>query len=161
MKKNYVVITLWLIMTATVFVYGEQNKEASSSAVVDKNKKGTDTLVVNARLIEIPGKLPANDLYDYVYVMKYRIINVIQGMCAEKEILVGQYNPRIARNMVKDKKMDQYVNGNVTKFNVGDKHTLKLIQPIESVWKDAVEDEYKYTEDESERYFAVETDILK
>jgi hypothetical protein len=159
MKNNSVVITLWLIMTGTIFVYSEQTKEASANIVTDKNTKGSDTLIVNARLIEIPGKLPPNDLYNYVYIMKYRIVNVVQGSCAEKEILVGQYNPLIARSMVKDKKMDQYVNGNLNKFTIGEKHTLKLIQPIESVWKDAIEDEYM--EDESQRYFAVETNILK
>lgn len=149
MKKNLVLLTLWFIFLINFFVFS------------DNLKKDADTLIVNARLIEIPGNYPENVLYDYVYVMKYRIINVVQGSYVEKEILVGQYNPRMARNLIKDKKMDQFVNGNVTKFNVGEKHTLKLIHPIESVWKDAVEDEYKYLGDESERYFAVETNILK
>src|SRR5660397_222779 len=33
-----------------------------------------DSLVITARLIEIPGKFAPNDLYNYVYIMKYRVV---------------------------------------------------------------------------------------
>lgn len=136
---------------------GKDNSATTTSSSV-KDAPKTDTLVVKARLVEIPGKLPANDLYNYVYIMKYRVLSVEKGICKEQEILVGQYNPLIARSMIKDK-MDQYVNGNVKKFVVGEKHILKLTTPVESVWKDALEDEY--IDIDSDRYFALETNIAE
>ncbi len=119
--------------------------------------KKTDAEVI-ARLTEIPGKMPGNDLYNYVYVFKYRVISVISGNVQEKEILVGQYNPRIARDQIKDA-MAKNVSGNVQAFHAGDVHRLKLVQPMTGVWEGAVEDEY--FDDETPRWFAVKTDSEK
>jgi hypothetical protein len=113
---------------------------------------------VVARLVEIPGKLPANDLYNYVYIFKYKVLQVVSGQVAEKEILVGQYNPRSAREQVKDK-MDPFVGGTLQAFKAGEVHRLKLVKPLELVWKDAIEDEY--FDDTSARYFALQTDAEK
>ena len=44
----------------------------------------TDTLIVIARLIEIPSKFVPNDLYNYVYIMKYSILKVEKGKHAVK-----------------------------------------------------------------------------
>jgi hypothetical protein len=118
----------------------------------------TDTIVVTALLAEIPGKFAPNDLYDYVYIMKYRVIKVEKGKYAEKEILVGQYNPLIPRAKIKDK-MDALVNGNADRFQVGVKHRLKLITPISAMWNDAIEDDY--IDSELDKYFALQTDIIK
>jgi len=114
-----------------------------------------DTLVVLARLIEIPGKFPPNDLYNYVYIMKYRVLKVVKGTYGSQEILVGHYNPRIPRKQIHDK-MVPNVKGSLSAFEVNAKHRLVLIHPIESVWKDAVEDEY--TDSDMEKYFAVVAD---
>lgn len=121
-------------------------------------KAKSDTIVVKARLLEIPGTFPPNELYDYVYIMKYKIIQVVKGSFSGQEILVGQYNPLKARKQVKDK-MDANVDGDVEKFEVGAKHQLTLITPIEKVWKGAVEDEF--IDEEGNKYFAVKTDLLK
>ncbi|MFW5960744.1 MAG: hypothetical protein ACOCSE_06455 [Chitinivibrionales bacterium] len=114
----------------------------------------SDTLVVKARLIEIPGTFPPNDLYDYVYVMKYRVLSVEKGEYDSRNILVGQYNPLIPRDKINDD-MKESVRGNVKEFREGDKHILQLIEPITTVWQDAVEDEY--FESELVKYYAVET----
>lgn len=115
-------------------------------------------LEIEARLVEIPGKMPKNDLYNYVYVFRYKVIRVIQGSYSGKEILVGQYNPLMARTAVKDK-MDAFVNGNLQSFKAGEVHSLKLVKPMESVWKEALEDEY--FDDNSDRWFAIETNAVK
>lgn len=133
------------------------NETAAASASEKKSSK-TDTLVVKARLVEIISKMPSNDAYDYIFILKYRVISVEKGICQDKEILVGQYNPLIARSMITDK-MDRYVNGNLKKFVAGEKHTLMLIQPIELVWNGPVED--GYFDLDSDRYFAVETNIAE
>ena len=127
---------------------------ASLWAKVEK----VDTLVVTALLAEIPGKFAPNDLYNYVYIMKYKVLKVEKGTYAEKEVLVGQYNPLIPRAKIKDK-MDPLVNGNADQFKVGVKHRLKLLTPISAVWNDAIDDDY--IDSELDKYFALQTDIIK
>jgi hypothetical protein len=117
-----------------------------------------DSLIVTARLIEVAGKFPPNDLYNYVYIMKYRIIAIEKGAYDGPEIFIGHYNPLIQRNAIKDK-MDPFVAGDVPAFEVGATHRLVLIKPIDKVWKDAVQDEY--FDSELDKYFAVRADIVK
>jgi hypothetical protein len=114
-------------------------------------KSSGDTIKMEARLIEIPGKFPSNDLYNYVYIMKYKVIKVVKGAYTNKEILVGHYNPLVPRDGIKDK-MAETVHGNVKRFEVNDRHMLTLF-PLEKVWKDAVEDDY--TDADLESYFAI------
>jgi hypothetical protein len=121
-------------------------------------KAADDTLVVVARLTEIPGKFAPNDLYNYVYIMKYRVVKVLKGTYSNQELLVGHYNPLIPRDQIKDK-MAPRVKGGLAKFAVNDKHTLVLIKPIERIWKDAVEDEYP--DSDLDKYFALKADIAK
>jgi len=117
-----------------------------------------DTLVITARVLEIPGTFPPNDLYNYVYIMKYRVLKVEKGSFDGKEILVGHYNPLIARKDVDDK-MDEYVDGDVEKFEEGARHRLVLIPNITDVWQEALEDEYFDIEDN--KYYCLKADIVK
>ena len=119
---------------------------------VKKSDAAGDTLVIVARVEEIPSKFPPNDLYNYVYIMKYRVVKVVKGTYTNQDILVGQYNPLIPRPQIKDK-MSKFVGGDVQKFEEGGVHTLTLIAPISLVWKDAVEDEY--FDSELTKYFAL------
>jgi hypothetical protein len=136
-----------------------KTKEASKAPEkAPAASKKNDTLVITARLVEIPGKFAPNDLYNYVYVMKYRILKVEKGTYTEKEILVGQYNPLIPRKNIKDK-MASCVSGDADKFEVGVKHTMVLVTPLESLWKDATEDEY--FDSPLKKYFALRTDNAK
>ena len=66
-----------------------------------------DPITIEGRLTEIPGKMPSNDLYSYVYVFKYKVSKVVSGKLDAKEVLVGVYNPLIARGKVKDKMADK------------------------------------------------------
>lgn len=111
-----------------------------------------DPISVEGRLTEIPGKMPSNDLYSYVYVFKYKVLAVTAGTLDAKEILVGVYNPLIARGKVTDKMADK-AKGDVGEFKAKAKHKLKLV-PLEGNWDGAVEDEY--FDDESPRYLAIE-----
>jgi hypothetical protein len=115
-----------------------------------------DTLVIVARLIEIPGKFAPNDLYNYVYIMKYRVMKVVKGSYEGQEILVGHYNPLIPRQRIRDK-MAPLARGNVSKFETGAKHALTLITPLERVWNDAVEDDY--VDSDLDKYYALAADI--
>ncbi|MBL8026478.1 MAG: hypothetical protein JNL74_08700 [Fibrobacteres bacterium] len=117
-----------------------------------------DTLVVTARLVEIPGKFTPNDIYNYVYIMKYRVVKVEKGTYAEKDILVGHYNPLIARGKVKGK-MAAFTKGDVASFTEGQTHKLTLIQPMDLVWKDNVQDEY--FDSELTKFYCLRADGVK
>ena len=111
-------------------------------------------LIVTAKLVEIPSKLPDDDLYDYAYVMRY----VVEGGPMDKQsILVAHYKPRQPRSAIKDQ-MKKFVSGKVRSFRQGDVHKLQLTPNLKSVWKGALVDEFAATDHKSVRYFALVTD---
>ena len=114
-------------------------------------------LVVTAELVDIAGQFPPNDLYNYAYVMKYRVIQVVQGTYADSVILVGQYNPRLAREEIKDEQ-DANVGGNVKSFQGGDVHYL-VLKAMDGFFTGAVEE--NYFADKRPRYWALWTDKAK
>ena len=64
-------------------------KQIACAFAGEADKKIKPDLIVQARLVEIPGKLPGNDLYSYVYVFKYRIVKVELGKTIGVEIREG------------------------------------------------------------------------
>lgn len=116
-----------------------------------------ENLKIEGKLVEVPGKMPPNDLYSYVYVFKYKVLKTVSGKTDAKEILVGVYNPLVARGQVSDK-MASKSKGDVREFKAGDKHVLTLV-PLEGNYDGAVEDEY--FDDESPRFLAVEVRAAK
>jgi len=111
-------------------------------------------LVLTAKLVEIPGKFPPDDLYDYAYVMRYEVTS---GPLSGKSILVAHYKPRQPRNKIKDK-MKPYVGGKLRSFVQGDLHKLKLSADLKKIWSGALVDEFSATDRKSPRYWALEVD---
>ena len=111
-------------------------------------------IIVTAKLVEIPGKFPEDDLYDYAYVMRYVVVG---GPMDKQSILVAHYKPRQPRSAIKDK-MKSVVSGKVRSFHQGDVHKLKLTDNLKSVWKGALVDEFSSVDHKSTRYFALVTD---
>lgn len=111
-------------------------------------------LEVTAKLVEIPSKMPPDDLYDYAYVMRYQV----QGGELDKQfILVAHYKPLVPRSKIKDKMKDQ-VGGKLRSFNQGDVHKLKLAGDLKAIWKGALVDEYAATDHKSVRYWCLQVD---
>ena len=109
---------------------------------------------VTAKLVEIPGKFPDDDLYDYAYVMKY----VVEGGPMDKQtIFVAHYKPRQPRSAIKDK-MKTVVSGKLRTFHQGDRHKLQLTANLKSVWKGALVDEFSSVDHKRTRYFALVAD---
>lgn len=109
---------------------------------------------VTAKLVEIPSKMPPDDLYDYAYVMRYQV----QGGELDKQfILVAHYKPLVPRSKIKDKMKDQ-VGGKLRAFNQGDVHKLKLAADLKAIWKGALVDEYAATDHKSIRYWCLQVD---
>ena len=111
-------------------------------------------ITVTAKLVEIPGKFPDDDLYDYAYVMRYVVVG---GPMDKQSILVAHYKPRQPRSAIKDK-MKSVVSGKVRSFHQGDVHKLQLTGNLKSVWKGALVDEFSSVDHKSTRYFALVTD---
>jgi hypothetical protein len=127
--------------------------EGAARAAVKPPVEGE--LVITATLKDIAGPFPANDIYNYAYVMRYEVDKVHQGAYPGKDILVGHYNPRFAREEVKDDQ-DPKVGGNVKSFQVGDRHYL-VLSPLDGIWTGAVEDEYY--KDKRPRHWALWADM--
>jgi hypothetical protein len=114
----------------------------------------TSTVEVTARLQNIPGKFPADELYDYVYVMQYEVVG---GSMDKQRIYVAHYKPRRARGEIDDG-MKKVVSGSLKRFEVGALHTLTLTPDMRKVWKGAVVDEFFDTDRKSRRYFCLKAD---
>lgn len=111
-------------------------------------------LDVTATLVEIPSKLPPDDLYDYAYVMRYQV----QGGDLDKQfLLVAHYKPLLPRSKIKDK-MKSQVGGKLRSFKQGDVHKLKLSPDLKQIWKGALVDEYASTDRKSIRYWCLQAD---
>lgn len=109
---------------------------------------------VTAKLVEIPSKMPPDDLYDYAYVMRYQV----QGGPLDKQfVLVAHYKPLQPRSKIKDKMKDR-VGGKLRSFTQGDVHKLKLSPDLKTIWKGALVDEYSATDRKSTRYWCLQAD---
>ena len=115
---------------------------------------GDAVITVTAKLVEIPSKLPPDDLYDYAYVMKYEVVG---GPLDKQSILVAHYKPLQPRSKIKDK-MKEHVGGKLRSFSQGDTHKLKLTSDLKKVWKGPLVDEYAATDRKSVRYWCLEAD---
>ena len=113
-----------------------------------------ETLVVTAKLVEIPSKFPPDDLYDYAYVMRYEVIG---GPLDKSSIFVAHYKPRQARSKIKDK-MKDFVAGKLRSFTVGDVHKMKLAPDLKKIWKGPLVDDFAATDHKSIRYWCLEVD---
>jgi hypothetical protein len=125
-----------------------------SSSVLPLAHAESAPVEVTAKLIEIPSKLPPDDLYDYAYVMRYQV----QGGSLDKQfILVAHYKPLQPRSKIKDK-MKEHVGGKLRSFTPGDVHKLKLSPDLKAIWKGPLLDEYSVTDRKSVRYWCLQAD---
>ena len=127
---------------------------ASASQAGEPAGAPASTLEVTARLQKIPGKFPADELYDYVYVMQYEVQG---GPMDKQKIYVAHYKPRRVRAEIDDN-MKKVVSGSLKRFEVGALHQLTLTPDMRKVWKGAVVDEFFDTDRKSKRYFCLKVD---
>jgi len=110
---------------------------------------------VTARLSEILGKFPPNNLYDYAYVMKYRVLKTHRGMVEGEDIYVGHYNPLKPRARAADK-FSGKIGGNVDQFQVGQVHRMALDFPLDGCYMGGIID--KHIMEPGTRYWAMWTE---
>jgi hypothetical protein len=126
----------------------------SPTNAVDKEISTLGTAEVTAQLVEIPGEFPSNDLYNYAYVLKYKVLKTHRGSIPTVEILVGQYNPLKPRAQAQDDASGK-VGGQLTSFRTGDIHRMALESPLDHFWMGGIVD--KYFGSGGTRYWAVWT----
>src|SRR4051794_16810196 len=139
----------WPVRGALLFV-----ALAASSAAAADPAPAAAPLTVTAKLVEIPGKFPPDDLYDYAYVMRYEVIG---GPMDKQTILVAHYKPRQPRGKIKDQMKDK-VGGKLRSFKQGDVHKLELSPDLKKIWQGALVDEFAATDRKSVRYWALSAD---
>lgn len=99
------------------------------------------TIEVTAQLVEVLGTFPPNDLYDYVYVLKYRILATHRGAVAGDTILVGQYNPLKPRARAADVRAEG-IGGTLKAFKAGDLHRMALEVPLDEHYMGPIINKY-------------------
>jgi len=112
---------------------------------------------VTARLVDIAGPFPPNDLYDYAYVMKYEVRQVHRGEAPQKDLYVGHYNPLKPRAGAADDRSGE-IGGNVSAFYLGDVHRMALEAPLEDLFMGGIINEYFVEGQEQTIYWAWWTD---
>jgi hypothetical protein len=113
---------------------------------------------VTATLEEIRETFPPNNLYDYVYILKYRVMETHRGKLEGDTILVGHYNPLKPRAQVADARSGE-IGGNVKKFSVGDIHRMALETPLDDFYMGPIINKY-HGELKDTPYWAVWTNMV-
>lgn len=150
MMKVMQTMGAWLLLLPWLAVSCGPSGHAPSAAVTTMGK-----VEVTARLLEIPGTFPPNDLYDYAYVMKYRVIRVHRGPVEGQDLYVGHYNPLKPRAGAADK-FSGKLGGNVDHFQVGDVHRMALAFPLDQFYMGGIID--KHIKESGVRYWALWTE---
>jgi hypothetical protein len=150
MKKTIQTVGAWLLLLPWLVLSCGKPMGGPSAEVTALGK-----VEVTARLSEILGTFPPNDLYDYAYVMKYRVIKVHRGQVEGQDIFVGHFNPLKPRAGAADKFTGK-IGGNVDRFRVGDVHRMAMDFPLDQVYIGGVID--KYIKDPGTRYWSIWTE---
>ena len=138
-------------LIATLFLAGCARQVNDVDEFVTK----LGTAEVTAKLLEIPGKFPSNDLYNYAFILKYKVLKVHRGnIPSHGEILVGQYNPLKPREQAADDDSGK-IGGHLTAFRAGDIHRMALESPLDKSYMGGIVD--KYFGVAGTRYWAVWT----
>ncbi|MFH1742345.1 MAG: hypothetical protein ABIH23_25350 [bacterium] len=110
---------------------------------------------VTAKLIEILEEFPNIKLYDYAYVLKYKVLTVHRGTVDSETIYVGHYNPLKPRATVADARSGE-IGGNLKKFRAEDIHRMALEVPIDDYFMGGIINKY-FEEGTGPIYWAVWT----
>jgi len=156
--KLRIVVVLFVVVAAIGGAVALMTNRPSgpSDLGIDEKVTTLGSVEVTGRLIEIRGKfLPNDGLYNYAFVMKYKIVESHRGEVDAKEIFVAHYNPLKPRPQVADEFYPN-IGGTLTKFRAGDVHRMALEVPIDDHYIGGIVDRY-FDEREGSIYLAVWT----
>ncbi|HOZ49482.1 MAG TPA: hypothetical protein PLO37_16110 [Candidatus Hydrogenedentes bacterium] len=125
------------------------------STGVDDKLSTVGEFEVTAELAEIRGEFVNKPMYDYAFVMKYKVLAVHRGTIDGECIYIGHYNPLKPRSSVADARVPE-VGGDLDRFRVGDVHRMALDVPIDDCYMGGIINRY-FGEDTGPVYWAVWT----
>jgi len=99
------------------------------------------TIEVTAQLSDIPEPFPDLPLYDYAYVLKYKLEAVHRGKVDAETIYVGHYNPLKPRAEVADVRVKE-IGGTLKRFQGGEVHRMALEVPIDDYYMGGIINKY-------------------
>jgi len=138
LRKFVCVVGVLLLATPILFSLSCSKKTHDGK---DAEVTTLGSVEVTAQLTEIRGEFPPNDLYDYVYVLKYQVLETHRGKIEGDSILVAQYNPLKPRAQAADARAEG-IGGNVKRFRAGDVHRLALDVPFDDYYMGPVINKY-------------------
>ena len=110
---------------------------------------------MTAKLVDIPGKIPPDDLYDYAYVMKYEVVG---GQAATSRSCSWPTTSRVSAQQDQGQdeegtwRQAQEVQGRATCTQ------LTLVPHSKKIWKGAMVDDYFAKDRKSQRYWCLRVD---
>jgi len=125
---------------------------------IDENVTALGSIEVTARLVEIRGVFRRDPFYNYVYIMRYRVLTVHRGTLNAQEIFVGQYNPHKSRPKAADH-LVKGIGGNLRRFRAGDVHRMALEVPLDDYYIGGIINKY-HGETTGPLYWAVWTNLV-
>ena len=135
--RRYISLILQLLLVGLFCVSCSKKSQTGKDAKVTT----LGSIEVTAKLVEITGELPDMPMYDYAFVMKYKVLNVHRGKIDTDTIYVGQYNPLKPRADAADARAPE-IGGNLKKFRAGDVHRMALEVPIDDHYMGGVVNRY-------------------
>jgi len=139
MNQKKICFTLITILCFILFNCTSCAKKADTGA--DAKVTTLGNIEVTAELVEIPGEIRNDPLYDYAHIMKYRVLTIHRGALEEETLYVGQYNPAKSRSAAADARVVE-IGGNLTQFRVGDIHRMALEVPIDDYYMGGIINKY-------------------
>ena len=153
--NRVILLQLFLLLLLGITVSCKNKPDAAA----DTSVTSLGSTEVTAELLAIPGEFPPNDLYNYAYVLKYRVLTVHRGQVKQgEEILVAHYNPLKPRASAADENSGN-LGGTLQRFKAANVHRMALEAPLDQHWMGGVID--KYFDQKGTRYWAVWTNLAK
>ena len=128
---------------------------AEGDAGADEQVTTLGSAEVSARLIEIPGKLLDDPLYNHAFIFKYEVVTVHRGQIEAKQIAVAQYNPARPRSDASDE-FNPQIGGGLRRFRAGYVHRMALEMPLDDHYIGPIVDRY-HEEEKGPVYWALWT----
>ncbi len=139
-----IVLVAALVLPTASCSKGQATASSQPSKAADGAGEEVTTLgsaEVTAKLVEILGTFPPNDLYDYVYVLKYDVQETHRGEVKGKTIFVGHYNPLKARDKAADARVEG-IGGDLKRFKAGDVHRMALAEGLDEHYMGPIINKY-------------------
>jgi hypothetical protein len=112
-------LLLLVLLASLAFGFRRADAEPAEADEVDveESSPGSRLLTVQARLVAPGLSVPHCGVLKFTQLMRYEVLDVVEGSCSEKEILVAQACPETA---LRDGR------GRLAPFRAGDLHRLRL-----------------------------------